>query len=374
MDAHAARARARVGGPARARRRGPVTPAECAAAVRRGAGLAALPERAIVEVEGDDRVRWLDGMLSNDVAGLAPGPRRSGCRALALARTGQVLADLHVWLRPASLWLETDAAALPGLLAHLRRLVVADDVRLCDRRGVLALAALEGPAAFEVAARAAGARVELARDSVAALEVAGVGALAAAYGASGEPALRLAAPAAALPRLIAALAEAGRDLGLVEADAGALEILRIEAGTPAFASELAGGVLPAEARLEAALAFDKGCYTGQEIVARIETRQRQQREACPPHAEGERRRVPAGIKRRLAGILVEGATPPPPGAPIEAAGERVGEVTSACVSPARGAIALGYCRVPYDEPGAPLRVAGALARSAALPLVAPAAP
>jgi glycine cleavage system aminomethyltransferase T len=80
------------------------------------------------------------------------------------------------------------------------------------------------------------------------------------------------------------------------------------------------------------------------------------------------------VKRRLTGLQLESGEPPEPGAPIEAAGERVGEVTSACVSPARGAIALGFVRLPHDEPGAALRVAGAPARAAALPLVAAAAP
>jgi folate-binding protein YgfZ len=331
-----------------------VTHAGIAAAVRRAAGLFALPERAIVEVEGNDRVRWLDGMLSNDVAGLAPGPQRSGCRALALTRKGQIVADVYVWLRPRSFWLETDAAAVPGLLEHLRRLVVSDDVRLADRRGVLALVALEGPAAPELAAAAGASPVALAACSVAELAIGGVPAVAAAYGASGEPALRLAVDAAALVQLCAALAKAGRRFGLVDGSAEALEILRIEAGTPAFASELAGGVLPAEARLEAAVAFDKGCYTGQEIVARVESR--------------------GQVKRRLTGLLLESGVPPSPGAAIDAAGERVGEVTSACVSPARGAIALGFVRLPHAEPGAVLRVGGEPAHAAALPLVAPGAP
>ena len=351
-----------------------MTHAGIAAAVRRAAGLFALRERAIVEVVGDDRVRWLDGMLSNDVAGLAPGPQRSGCRALALTRKGQIVADVHVWLRPCSFWLETDAAAVPGLLEHLRRLLVADDVRLVDLSGALALVALEGPAAPDVAAAAATSPLALAAGSVAELAIGGVPAVAAAYGASGEPALRLAVDAAALARLCAALGKAGRRFGLVDGSAEALEILRIEAGTPAFASELAGGVLPAEARLEAAVAFDKGCYTGQEIVARVESRGQQGREAAAQLAEGERRRAPAGVKRRLTGLLLESAVPAAPGAAIEVAGERVGEVTSACVSPARGAIALGFVRLPHDEPGAALRVGGEPAHAAALPLVPPGAP
>ena len=108
---------------------------ELAAATRRAAGLFALSDREILEVVGEDRVRWLDGMLTNDVKRLAPGPERSGCRALALTRNGGIVADVRVWLRADAFWLETDAAAIPGLLAHLRGLVVADDVELAAPGG-----------------------------------------------------------------------------------------------------------------------------------------------------------------------------------------------------------------------------------------------
>jgi folate-binding protein YgfZ len=326
---------------------------ELAALARRGAGLFELPHRAIVEVAGDDRVRWLDGMVTNDVKRLRPGPERSGCRALVLDRKGGIVADVHVWLRPASLWLEADAAAVPGLLEHLRKLVVADDVRLDALGPGTALLALEGPAAAEVLARAAGRELPLAEDAVAEVAIAGAAAVVAAYGGSGETARRIAVRADAAARVAAELAASGRALGLVAGSAEALEILRIEAGTPRFGAELGAGVLPAEARLEAAIAFDKGCYTGQEIVARVESR-------------GE-------VRRRLAGLRLEGGAAPAPGEPIEAAGLRVGEVTSGCVSPVCGAIGLGFVRRPSDAPGTELRVGGRPARAAALPFVRPAA-
>jgi folate-binding protein YgfZ len=322
-----------------------------ASAARAAAGLFALPQRGVLEVEGEDRVRWLDGMLTNEVARLAPGPGRSGCRALALTRKGGVLADVHIWLRPRCFWLETEAAAVPGLLAHLRKLVVADDVQLADRSSALAILALEGPAAPDLLERAAGRPLELAEGSVAELEIGGVALAAAAYGASGEPAFRLAAPARAASRAVAALQEAGRPLGLVEGTEEAFEILRIEAGTPRFGAELDPGVLPAEARLEAAIAFEKGCYTGQEVVARVESRGR--------------------VRRHLVGLRVEGDAAPEPGAAVEAQGARVGEVTSGCVSPSCGPIALAYVSVPHDAPGTSLRVGGRVCRVAPLPFVVP---
>jgi folate-binding protein YgfZ len=325
--------------------------ARCAAAARRSAGLFALPERGIVEVAGDDRVRWLDGMLSNDVARLAPGPESSGCRALALTRKGQILADLRVWLRLSSLWLETDEAAIPGLLEHLRKLVVADDVKLTAVGAAQRLLALEGPAARDVLVRAAGTAPGLAPGAVAELEIAAARVAVAAYGETGEAAVRIAAPAAAAQQVFAALADAGRAAGLVIGSGEAFEILRIEAGTPRFGAELGPEILPAEVGLESAIAFDKGCYTGQEIVARVESRGR--------------------VRRRLVGLRLRGDAAPAPGAPIESGAVAVGALTSACVSAAHGAIGLGLVRIPHDAPGSELSVGGQPATVAALPFVGP---
>jgi aminomethyltransferase len=324
--------------------------AASATATRRAAGLFELPERGIVEVAGEDRVRWLDGMLSNDVARLEPGPERSGCRALALTRKGQILADLRVWLRPAALWLETDAAAIPGLLEHLRKLVVADDVRLACVAPAPALLALDGPAARGVLERAAGAAVALAPGAVAELEIATVPVVVAAYAETGEAGFRVAAPSDAAGVVAEALALAGRPLGMVLGSVETFEILRIEAGTPRFGAELGRDVLPAEAGLEVAIAFDKGCYTGQEIVARVESR--------------------GQVRRRLAGLRLRGESAPARGATIEADGVAIGAVTSACVSPLHGAIALGFVRIPHHSPGSALLVGGQPAVAEALPFAA----
>jgi folate-binding protein YgfZ len=303
-------------------------------------------------VSGADRVRWLDGMLTRDVTRLAAGGR-TGCRALALTRKGQIVADLRVWPRQGGFWLETERAALPGLLEHLRKHVAADDVELSDAAPELALLAVEGPAAHEVLARATGGAELPAEGEVAAAAVAGIALALAGWGESGEMAFRIAAPTSAAARVEEALFAAGAPLGLVRASAAAHEILRIEAGVPGFAGELALGLLPAEARLTAAIAFDKGCYTGQEIVARVESR--------------------AQIRRILVGLRLEGEPAPTRGAAIRAAEERVGEITSSARSPALGTIAIGLVRVPHDAAGTALHVEALPARVVPLPFVAPAA-
>jgi aminomethyltransferase len=308
-----------------------------AAAVRRGAGLFRLAGRGVIGVTGGDARRWLDGMLTNDVTRLRhDGPERD-CPALLLTPIGRIVADVHVLARPDGFWLDVARAALPAVLQRLSKYVIADDVRLADLGTGLARLGLEGPATPRIAAAAGTA-------------LADTGAVQAAFGWSGEPALQLFVPAAAAEELIAALRAAGAAHGLVEADADALELLRIEAGIPRFGAELDEEVLPPEARLDAAVSTTKGCYTGQEVIARIRSR--------------------GQVKHLLVGLRFEDGEPPAPETPIEADGRRVGEITSAARSPQAGVIALGFVTRPHDAPGSELRVAGRPARVAELPFVA----
>jgi len=324
-------------------------PAEQAAAARRGAALFRLEEHGALVVSGGDRVRWLDGMLTCDVARLAAAGR-AVARALALTRKGQIVADLCVWAQPAGLWLETERAALAGLFEHLRRHVAADDVEIAGPDEERALLALEGPAAAAVLERAAPGTPLPGVGGVAPVAIGGAEV---ALAGLGESAFRVALPAALAERVEAALLAAGAPLGLVRGSREAREILRVEAGVPGFATELAQGLLPAEARLEAAICFDKGCYTGQEIVARVASR--------------------AQIRRVLAGLRLAGPSAPEPGAGVLAGGEEVGRVTSGALSPAVGAIALALLRISHASPGTELRVGPHPARVVPLPFVAPGA-
>jgi len=318
---------------------------------RQGAGLFRLAERGLIGVEGADRVRWLNGMLTNDVAQLAPGRQRSGCYALLLTRIGRIVADVHVLLRDGSFWLECERPAVAPLLATLGKFVIADDVSLSDTTGGWERLALEGPAAGAVFAGAAGEAPGLAPDASDGFRIAGTPVLAGAWGVSGEDALQLFAPAGSGAAVAQALLRAGAGHGLLEAGEEALEVLRIEAGTPRYGRELSEAVLPAEAGLSRAISTTKGCYTGQEIVARMATR--------------------GGASHALVGLALEGTSTPAAGAAISAQAAQVGEVTSAALSASAGAIALAYVRRAHAAPGTALAVEGRAARVEALPFVAP---
>jgi aminomethyltransferase len=305
------------------------------------AALFRLPERGLIEVSGADRARWLDGMISADVKSAQPG---DGAWGLLLTRQGRVVADLHVLVRAESFWLELERAGVATVIERLSGYVIADDVRLADRSDDFARFALEGPRAAEPLAAASGEPLALAKHAWREVAIAGARPVVAAYGFTGQPAFQLLVPVAAAEKVEAALHAAGADA----ASPDLLERLRVEAGTPRLGHELDESVLPAEAGLEDAISTSKGCYTGQEVVTRMRTRGR--------------------AAHRLVGLRFAGAQLPERGAPIEAAGARVGQVTSAVRSPELGAIGLGYVRAELALPGASVRVAGAPAHIAALPL------
>lgn len=348
-------------------------------AVRRGAGLFRLADRGLLRVEGGDRVRWLDGMLSNDVANLAPGPERSGCYAALLTRQGRIVADFQVLLRDACLWLETAREALPTAVQTLERFIVADDVSLHDASGEVERLGLEGPAAPAVLAAALGRELPLADDACAATELAGMPVLVAAFGWSGAPARQLFAAAGEGERVAAALLAAGAAHGLVEAGAEALEVLRVEAGVPRLFAELGEDVLPPEARLERAVSTTKGCYTGQEVVARMTSRGRvghllvgfrlDLTEGDPAEGDLAEGDLAEGGRGAAPGAGRAGSLPAP-GAEVRIGESVVGELTSVCLSPSEGAIALGFVRAARAEPGTRVRVGGREACIAELPFAA----
>jgi aminomethyltransferase len=329
------------------------TPARQAAAVRSGAGLFRRSDRGVFAVEGADRVRWLDGMLTADVGAL--GPEHSGCYALLLTPKGRIVADLHLLQRGDALWAETAAPAVGPVLARLQKYVIADDVLLSDIGASLSHLSLEGPRATEVLERALAAAPvpRLAADTWGPVTLAGEEVALGAWSTSGEAGFQILAPVGAGDAVAEALRVAGGD-ALVEAGPEAFEILRVEAGIPRLGAELGEDVLPAEARLlERAVSFSKGCYTGQEIVARVAS-------------QGQ-------VAHLLVGFRFEHGRAPAPDAEVRVGERVVGEVTSACQSALVGAIGLGFVRRQHAEPGSEVQVEGRPARVVSLPFVEPSA-
>lgn len=314
--------------------------------------------RGVIEVTGRDAPRWLDGMVSNDITRLSPGGPNTGCYALLLTPKGRIVADLHVLARDGCYWLETARDAVEDVIARLRRYIVADDVELRDRSGDFARLGVEGARGAALLEAAAAAPLEPPLpDSWCSLEIAGTEVVAARFGWSGEDAYQLFVPAANLAAVDEALrapspseAAAGHSLAAPNSLA-ALEVLRIEAGVPLLGPELHEEIFPDEARLDLAISRKKGCYTGQEIVARLYSR--------------------GAVNHLLVGLAFESETPPAPATLLLHSGRRTGEITSACTSPSAGAIGLGYVRREQAEPGTVLEAGSVRARVVPLPIVPP---
>src|SRR5882757_2721949 len=291
-----------------------------------------LRERGVIAVTGPDGAEYLQGQVTNDVEALQVG---EGQYAALLDRKGKMQADLRI-LRVGAEEIQVDLEPAPKdqALRHLTMYSVGRDVAVADATEKGALLALIGPRAAEIAA--APPLPEFANEST---TVAGIEALAVGT----RDGIDLFCAAADRDRLLAALTEAGA----VEVTPEAVEIIRVEAGVPRFGAEMDAGTMPAEASIvEDAVSFTKGCYIGQETVARL-------------HYKGKPNRHLRGLKLSAAAA---------PGAALRLGEKEVGTLGGAVVSPALGPIGLAIVR-REAEPGAELTVGedGVTAEVVALP-------
>ncbi len=288
--------------------------------LREECGLLERSERGQILVGGADAAEYLQGQLTNDTEAIEPG---EGAYAALLDRKGHMQADMRV-LRPGTgpeLWLDLEASALPAVLKHLTMYSIGRDATVADVSDQRAILSLIGPRSVELAGTAA-----LPEDSCEATTIAGTECLAAGTAAG----IDLFVAAAGAERLRGAL----RDAGAVAVSPEAAEILRIEAGVPRYGAEMGAGTMPAEAGIvERAVSFTKGCYIGQETVARL-------------HYKGR-------PNRHLRGLRL--SAPARPGASLRLGEKEVGRLGSAAVSPALGPIGLAILR-REAEPGAGLSV------------------
>ena len=316
---------------------------------RSRAGLFVMKDRGLLEVRGEDRVRWLDGMISGDVQALEDAEPGAGCYAALLTNRGAIVADLHVGRLGEIFVLESRRDQISKIQETLEKFIIADDVTLVDRSADLEGLGIEGPNAAGILGAAIGRDLDLLPESWAEFEIDGRPIRVGAFGFSGEDAFQIYATAGDREAVEEALEAAGSELGLIRGDAASLDVMRIEAGLPMLGAELDESVLPPEARLERAIATSKGCYVGQEIVARL-------------RARGQ-------VNHLLVGLQIEGETLPDVDTPLLSGGRRSGEVTSSALSPTYGPIALGFVRREHSEVGSRVEFEGGAARVAALPFL-----
>src|SRR5712691_1116913 len=304
-------------------------------ALRHGVGLCDLSHRGLVRVTGQDRQRFLHAMVSNDTKSLQPG---EGCYTPFLNVKGHLIADFVVYAEADAYLLELEPQVVRPFIEAIEYFVISEDVTFHDESGHWGIIALQGPRAAELLARALGQEVPaLQMYASTTYQCAGHAVRCIRRSHTDELGYQLLTPPAALPDVWNALwvhreACEARAVGLEM-----LDTVRIEAGIPVYGRDMTEETIPVEANLEAALSYTKGCYIGQEVIARIEAR--------------------GHVNRKLAGLLLSGERLPEPGAKIVSPQREVGWITSATYSPARQQnIALGYVRREALTPGTPLEV------------------
>ena len=283
------------------------------------------PSSGELRLRGGDRVRFLQGMLTADVAKLAPG---EGCPAAMLTPKGKLIGAMLVLCSDGFLDIVLDAGARTAVHASLEHHLIADDVVIEDRSAQLATIVLFGEDAAALIAGALGTAPSVDWSFVVEDELRVMRARELA-----TPSFHITLPAARLAETLDWLSE----LGAATVDEDTWEVLRVEAGTPRWGLDMDGERMPVEARLDDALSHTKGCYVGQETVVRL--------------------RDQGKANWRLMGLRLEGKEPALAGSRLVTA-ERpdAGTVTSSVVSPRFGVIALAYVHRSAMAPGTIVKV------------------
>jgi tRNA-modifying protein YgfZ len=278
-------------------------------AITEACGLLDRSDRGKLALSGADAAGFLQGQVSNDVEGLASG---AGCYAAFLTPKGKMLGDVRILNAGGELLLDTERVALQALFNMIRRFSIGYQVELHKRTVESGLVSLIGPDAAAVAGAEALPSQEHAHIP---LSIGGIQARAIRT----DVGLDLLYDAPDTEGLRAALEEAGA----VAVGEAAAECLRVERGRPRYGIDLDDTVIPQEAGLnERAVSFTKGCYVGQETVARLFYRGKP--------------------NRQLRGLALSG--PAEAGDELMFEGRAVGKLTSVGQSPRFGAIGLALVR------------------------------
>ena len=307
-------------------------------ALTEGAGVLDRSELGKLALTGGQAAEMLNGQVSNDVEALAPG---TGCYAALLTNKGKMLGDLRVLATGDELLLICERVALQALFDQLRRGAIGWDCELHKRTLQQGLLSVIGPRAREVvgAGDPGAGDLPAAEHANRPAELGGAPVLLVATDLGVDVICAAADTARVRDALLAA--------GAVAIDEPTAEVVRVESGRPRYGIDLDDTTIPQEAGLnDRAVSFTKGCYVGQETVARL-------------HWRGKPNRHLRGLKL---------SAPAPSGAPLRLGEREVGRLGSVAVSPVHGPIALAIVRREAG-PGDELAVDGgsATARVVELP-------
>lgn len=315
-------------------------------AMRTGCGVYDLGFRAKISLTGSDRVRWLNGMVTNNIRDLEAG---RGIYAFLLNPQGHILGDMFAYNRGESIVVDTDRSQLEKILATFDHYIIMDDVEVKDLRDQLTAVGVSGPESRRVL-QAAGieipqtqplqifeAKCDCQCDCLQCTVV------------RGEDAPDESYELWVAPSLVKQLWDGLVAAGATPVGSDALEMQRIVAGIPRYGVDIRERDLPQETEQARALNFNKGCYVGQEIVERIRSR--------------------GNVHRKFTGFVAADGSPITPGMKVAAGEKEVGEITSVtCLHNGHGRrVALGYIRREAGVPGKEVAIGASKALVSGLP-------
>jgi folate-binding protein YgfZ len=307
------------------------------------AGLVNLGHRTQIELSGPDRATFLHNFSTNEIRKLAAG---SGCEAFLTNVQGKTLAHGFVFATGETLVFETVSGQAEKILKHLDHYLVSERVELADRSQKWSELLLAGPSARQMLAGISNVPPPQAQLSHMSATLAGRPVSLRMADLTGPEGFLISSSADELAQVSAALEEAGA----TSCGDAAFSAARVEWGFPFFGAEISDNNLPQEVGRDAlAISFTKGCYLGQETIARID-------------ALGH-------VNKTLVGIRFTGSAVPPVGSELFAGDKVVGQVTSSAFSPRLSCpLALGYARRGSNAPQTRLTSAVGEAEVVALPV------
>lgn len=306
-------------------------------AVRHSVGLADLSHRGRVRVTGEDRVKWLQSIISNDILPLTVG---QGLYSSFLTHKGKMLTYFRCYLFANSVLLEDVGEIGETTFQALRKfLLYGTKAKMENCAESWGLLLVSGPKATQVVRSAFGVDVhDLRPVNFVSAQIGGQPALVIRTEETGEEDLEILLPSDAIVTTWERLMEAGGPHGIKPVGSQAREVLRLEAGIPKAGPDLNEEIVPPEANLEGkAFSLTKGCYPGQEVVARMDTY--------------------GNVRRHMVGLVLKDSVVPPHGAKLFSGDREVGWISSAALSPQlKSVIAFGFPLRDFATPGTTLSI------------------
>lgn len=305
-------------------------------ALRARVGLLDDSTQALIEVRGADRVDFLHRLLTNDIKRLAPG---SGCQAALLNPSGKLIAPLLVLAQEDSLWLMCEMPQATTVMQQLDQYHFSEQVTFTNHERAYAVLAVQGPTTIAVLTELYGRVISLPRpgDHVT-ISFQQIPVWVIRHSLTAEIGTLCLVKTEHAEWLWEQWQRWSPSANVTRVGWDALNVARIEAGIPWWGVDMDGSHLLPETGLEAVMVSDtKGCYIGQEIIARLQTY--------------------GSVSKRLVGLRLTPPHVPQRADAIVRGDEPLGQVTSACDSPAlRCPIALGYVKRPFYESSTPVEI------------------